>query len=119
VKAYVIGGQVRFIQVDRGRFARHTRNLYSPDWQLLPVRLSLDNHAPDPKPPCLDELLHVAQVLAEPFEFLRVDFYVHRARLYVGELTNYPGAGFERFIPASFDEELNSHWTANKDVNSC
>jgi hypothetical protein len=111
-KAYVIGGEVRFIQIDRGRFAHHTRNLYSTDWQLLPVRLSLANHALDPRPACLDELLHVARTLAKPFEFLRVDSYVHRGRLLVGELTNYPGAGFERFMPASFDEELNRFWPA-------
>jgi TupA-like ATPgrasp len=109
-KAYVIGGQVRFIQIDRGRFTHHTRNLYSPDWALLPVRLSLDNHAVDPKPACLDELLAVAERLAEPFEFLRVDTYIDGDRLYVGELTNYPGAGFERFMPASFDAELNQYW---------
>jgi hypothetical protein len=119
IKAYVIGGEVRFVQIDRGRFAQHTRNLYSTDWQLLPVRLSLVNHAPDPRPPCLDELLHVARTLAAPFEFLRVDTYVHRGRLYVGELTNYPGAGFERFMPASFDEELNRFWPARpKDAQS-
>lgn len=110
VKAYVIGGEVRFIQIDRGRFAQHTRNLYSTDWQLLPVRLSLPNHASDPRPACLDELLHIARTLAAPFEFMRVDTYVHHGRLYVGELTNYPGAGFERFMPASFDAELNAYW---------
>ncbi len=112
VKVYVIGGDVRFIQIDRGRFARHTRNLYSPDWQPLPVRLSLANHAPDPRPACLEELLSVARTLAAPFEFLRVDTYVHHGRLYVGELTNYPGAGFERFMPVVFDVQLNRFWPA-------
>jgi hypothetical protein len=32
------------------------------------------------------------------------------SRVYVGELTNYPGAGFERFIPQSFAVELGGHW---------
>lgn len=109
-KLYVIGGAVRFIQVDRGRFCQHTRNLYDTDWRLLPVRLTLENHAPDDQPDCLVEMLHIAGRLAQGFEFLRVDCYVVGERLYVGELTNYPGAGFERFIPHAFALELGAHW---------
>jgi hypothetical protein len=109
-KAYVIGGRVRFIQVDRGRFGQHTRNLYSRDWQPLKARLTLENHEVDAKPPRLDELVDVAEKLAQPFEFLRVDFYVSDEWLYIGELTNYSGAGFERFIPYSFDVELGGYW---------
>jgi hypothetical protein len=109
-KLYVIGGAVRFIQVDRGRFCRHTRNLYDTDWQLLPARLSLENHAPDPRPACLAEMIGITLRLARCFEFLRVDCYVVGGRLYVGELTNYPGAGFERFIPHAFALELGAHW---------
>jgi TupA-like ATPgrasp len=111
-KLYVIGGQVRFIQVDRGRFGHHTRNLYNADWRLLEERLSLPNHAPDPRPACLAEMLDITHRLAEPFEFLRVDCYVVGERLYVGELTNYPGAGFERFIPHRYAVELGALWTA-------
>lgn len=109
-KLYVIGGQVRFIQVDRGRFGQHTRNLYDTQWRLLEERLTLPNHAADPRPARLEEMLDITHRLAEPFEFLRVDCYVLGDRLYIGELTNYPGAGFERFIPQSFAVELGAHW---------
>lgn len=109
-KAYVIGGRLRFIQVDRGRFGHHTRNLYSPQWSLLPVRLTIDNHALDPPPPRLAEMIRIAETLAEPFEFMRTDFYVVGDQLYVGELTNYPGAGFEKFIPHAFALELGQMW---------
>jgi hypothetical protein len=109
-KLYVIGGAVRFIQVDRGRFCQHTRNLYDTDWQLLPARLTLPNHAPDPRPAPLAEMIAITLQLAQDFEFLRVDCYVVDERVYVGELTNYPGAGFERFIPHSFALELGAHW---------
>lgn len=115
-KFYVIGGAVRFIQVDRGRFGRHTRNLYDGDWRLLPERLTLENHPADPRPARLQEMLDLTLRLAEPFEFLRVDWYVVGARIYVGELTNYPGAGFERFIPSSYAFELGSHWRLPADA---
>ncbi|MGL4576261.1 MAG: ATP-grasp fold amidoligase family protein [Burkholderiaceae bacterium] len=109
-KAYVIGGKLRFIQVDRGRFSAHTRNLYSTDWQLLPVRLTLENHAQDTRPAPLSAMIEIAEELARPFEFLRVDFYVLGKRLFVGELTHYPGAGFERFMPHAFALELGKYW---------
>lgn len=109
-KLWVIGGNVRLIHVDRGRFTHHTRNLYRPDWTLIPARLTVENHAPDPRPRRLAEMIEVAECLARPFEFLRIDCYLVGDALYIGELTNTPGAGFERFIPASVAVELGSHW---------
>jgi hypothetical protein len=109
-KFWVIGKKVRLIHVDRGRFERHTRNLYLPDWQPANARLTLENHLADPRPPCLEEMIEVSERLARPFEFLRVDCYLIGDRPYVGELTNSPGAGFERFIPSSFAVTLGSYW---------
>lgn len=109
-KAYVIGGEVRFFQLDRGRFTNHTRNLYTRDWQLMPARWSLPNHAPDSAPAALAEMVALAEQLARPFEFLRVDFYQVDGRVYVGELTNYPGAGFERFIPHAYADAMGALW---------
>lgn len=110
-KAYVIGGKVRFLQVDRGRFGHHTRNVYDASWCPLPARWSLEKHADDPRPACLDQMIETAEVLARPFtEFLRIDFYIIDGHLYVGELTNYPGAGFERFIPAEYSLEIGAFW---------
>lgn len=111
-KVYVIGGRARFIQVDRGRFGRHTRNLYTPDWQLKSERLSLANHPADPRPARLAELVRIAERLGQDFEFLRVDCYMVDEQIFVGELTHYSGAGFERFIPASYGIELGACWPA-------
>ena len=109
-KAYVIGGSVRFFQVDRGRFGHHTRNIYGPNWEPLPARWTLHPHAPDPVPPQLAEMVAVAEELARPFEFLRTDYYLAGDKLYIGELTNYPGAGFEKFIPASYSNVIGAYW---------
>jgi hypothetical protein len=110
-KAYVIGGAVRFFQVDRDRFAHHTRNIYAPNWATLPARWTLQKHASDPLPPQLSEMVRVAEELARPFEFLRVDFYVVGGKLYIGELTNYPGAGFEKFIPGAYANVIGAYWS--------
>jgi hypothetical protein len=110
VKAYVIGGRVRYFQVDGGRFARPTRNLYGPDWQLLSARTSLPRHPPQPPPTALPRLVEAAERLAAPFEFMRVDFYVIGERVLIGELTHSPGAGFGRYYPPQFSEQLAAHW---------
>jgi len=109
-KAYVIGGAVRFFQVDRGRFTHHTRNIYGPKWETLPARWTLQKHAPDPTPPQLAEMTAVAEELARPFEFLRIDYYIVDGKLYIGELTNYPGAGFEKFIPSTYADVIGAFW---------
>lgn len=114
LKAYVIGGRVRYFQVDGGRFTRPTRNLYAPDWTLLPARTSLPRHPPEPAPPDLPRLVEVAERLASPFEFMRVDFYALGDRVLVGELTSSPGAGFGHYHPASFGEQLASHWVLER-----
>jgi teichuronopeptide biosynthesis TupA-like protein len=110
VKAHVIGGRVRYFQVDRGRFGRHTRNLYGPAWQTLDVRTTLPRHAPDAPPPDLRGLTALSEQLAEPFEFLRVDCYLLGEQMLVGELTSSPGAGFGHFFPSSFAESVVAQW---------
>jgi hypothetical protein len=114
VKAYVIGGRVRYFQVDSGRFTRPTRNLYGPDWSLLPARTSLPRHPVDPTPAMLPTLVEFAERLAAPFEFLRVDFYVLGDRVLIGELTSSPGAGFGHYYPESFGEALAAHWVLDR-----
>lgn len=109
-KAYVIGGAVRYFHVDRGRFGRPTRNLYAPDWTLIPARWSLENHPPDPCPPRLEEMIALAEEVARPFEFLRVDFYCVDGKIYIGELTNYPGGGFDKFIPGGYSDTMGAYW---------
>jgi hypothetical protein len=114
-KAYVIGGAVRYFHLDRGRFTHHTRNLYYPDWTLMPARWSLHGHPPDPAPPRLAEMVALAEHLARPFEFLRVDLFAVGSKIYVGELTNYPGAGFEKFIPGEYADIAGAYWKRRVD----
>jgi hypothetical protein len=111
-KLWVIGKKVRMVTVDRDRFTRRTRNVYSADWQRLDVtQYPCTGHPTDPRPKQLARMIEVAEQLAAPFEFLRVDLYLNGDdALYVGELTATPGGGYERFEPASFERELASHW---------
>ena len=39
---------------------------------------------------------------------MRVDFYVVSGRPLFGEITLFPGGGFEPFLPLAFDDEVGS-----------
>ena len=54
----------------------------------------------------LSELLAKARMLSMGIPYLRVDFYYNKGRLLFGELTFFPGSGFEQFEPDSYDVEI-------------
>ncbi|MBR6831854.1 MAG: hypothetical protein IKM81_00420 [Fibrobacter sp.] len=58
------------------------------------------------QPLFFERMVEISEKIAKKFRFLRVDFYEHKNRLYIGELTFYPGAGFEKFDPPEWDEEF-------------
>ncbi len=45
----------------------------------------------------------VAENLASPFPFVRVDLYDCNGRIYFGEMTFFPGSGFWKITPEKYD----------------
>lgn len=110
-KYFVFAGQVAAVQVDVGRHSMHRRRIYRPDWS--PLEVSSGNYplAPIESPPVnLKEMLAVAKEIGRPFDFIRVDLYSIDGETVFGELTPYPGSGFDRLVPESFDAELGAWW---------
>ena len=97
-----------FIQHIHGRLANPTQGLYLEDWSVASFLRRGKNASAEPvaRPPWLEEMLRIAKHLAAPFGYLRVDFYIHQGRVYIGELTFTPAAGSYRFEPAEWDEWL-------------
>lgn len=111
-KVYVFGGKPRIIQVDVGRFGAHARGFFDREWRRLPYR---DSSAEplvhfDPEPAAV-ELVALASAIGADFDFIRVDFYIVAGRLYLGELTPYPGGGLDIFLPYDADLEIGRWWT--------
>lgn len=66
----------------------------SPEWQLISDVSSKYKRVILPeKPECLDEMVKAAEILAEPFPFVRVDFYQQNGQAILGEMTFTPAAG--------------------------
>lgn len=102
-KFFCFRGRVQFVQVDFGRFGRHTRSLYDREFRLLPVGLHYPRHPDAADPPANFALMRrLAEQLSAGEPFLRVDLY-DVGRPVFGELTLHPGAGLERFDPPEWD----------------
>ena len=59
-----------------------------------------------PKPELYEEIIALAEKLSRDIPFVRVDFYQANRKIYFGELTFYPGGGFESFSPEIWDRTL-------------
>jgi len=102
-----IHGKAEFVQVDVGRFDDQRRNLYDRDFNLLDVKLLYPQFEGElEKPGLWDEAVQLSEILAEEFDFIRVDLYLVDGKIYVGELTNFPGSGFIGFDPDEFDKKM-------------
>lgn len=107
-KVYCFNSIPYLIQVDFDRFTDHKRQFYSPDWALTDVswHISSTTSVKLTKPLVLGKMLDIATRLSSGIPFLRVDFYVVDDKLYVGETTFFPGAGFGKWMPEGTDERL-------------
>lgn len=77
------------------------------DWKKLPFeRHYPSSKLPITRPESLDQMIHLSEVLSKDIPFVRVDFYEIEGRPYFGELTLFPGCGYEEFIPESWDYTL-------------
>ncbi|MCC2155990.1 MULTISPECIES: ATP-grasp fold amidoligase family protein [Veillonella] len=109
-KMYSFHGEPKLTVVCSDRFSKTgTRmNFYDINWEPMGIHFG---HYPPlstefPKPATYEEMKRLTAELSKDCPFLRVDFYEIKGRLYIGELTFFPGAGLEQFCPMTKDYEL-------------
>ena len=102
-------GEVRcsFICSDRFSDAGLHVTFFDKEWNVLPF----ERHYPSrkdglPKPHNYEKMVELAEKLSKDIPFVRVDFYEVGGEIYFGELTFYPGCGFEEFTPEEWDYTL-------------
>lgn len=106
-KFLCFNGKAKYIVFDVDRHIGHKRNIYDTDWNFINVTTDYPNIQDNiAKPEGLDEMLNIANKLAEDFPFVRVDLYWVNGKVYFGELTFYPWTGYVQFNPDEFDFEL-------------
>ena len=109
-KMYSFHGEPKLTVVCSNRFSKTgTRmNFYDINWEPMGIHFGHYPPLPTefPKPATYEEMKRLTAELSKDCPFLRVDFYEIKGRLFIGELTFFPGAGFEKFRPMTLDYEL-------------
>lgn len=108
-KFLCFGGEVKCSFICSDRFTSNGLHVtfFDQNWRIMPF----ERHYPAfkeglPKPKNYVKMVELAEKLAIDMIFVRVDFYEVNGKIYFGELTLYPGSGFEEFTPMEWDYTL-------------
>ena len=105
-------GEVKLIFVDintASENGRHNpyakRNIYDQSFELQKFTVGRENFDPHliQKPTNLNQMIEVAEKIAEPFPFCRVDLYNIKGEIKFGEITFYPGGATQQFSSQEAD----------------
>lgn len=109
-KFFCFNGKVKCFKVDFDRFDNHRANYYDSEAKLMQIGevICPPDFRDFAMPSNLNEMICLAEKLAEDFPFVRVDFYNCNGKIYFGEITFYPAAGFGVFTTDEADILLGS-----------
>lgn len=108
-KFYVFAGEVAAVQVHLSREHAHRWHLFDPAWHPISAAASATTMPP---PRALDDMIAAAETLGRDFDFVRVDLYELADGPRFGEMTFYPGSGYDPFEPPALDRRLGAAWRA-------
>jgi len=108
-KFFCYKGKVKFVQIDIDRKTNHTRLYFDRDWNEQDFSILYPKSSKNiDKPSNFNSMLRLAEKLSKDFNFIRVDLYTNGERIYVGELTNWPGNGNEYFVPRKAEKSASN-----------
>ena len=117
-KFFCFNGKPTYMQYDSGRYhGKHLRNYYDMDMNFIPVRDDVpsgESNKPEISNEIFEKMKKMAADLAEPFQHVRVDFYMVNNKIYVGELTFFHNGGITWFDPPEYDEIFGKNWELKK-----
>lgn len=108
-KFFCFNGNPKVILVCSERFSADNmcETWFDENWNFLDIIES--NHRVNKKikkPINFSQMMEFSKKLSRDIPFIRVDFYEINGKIYFGELTFFPAAGFEKFEPEEWDKKL-------------
>ena len=104
-KFYCFSGEPYTICASSNHFTdeNYPITYYDLHWNKMDVRSG--NHKNDDiqKPYHLEEMIEYTRILAADFPFVRVDFFDTEEKLYLAEMTFYPGTGYVKYRPDEYN----------------
>ena len=99
--------QCSFVCTDRRSEDGLKVTFFDLDWNKMPFERHYRSSEKEiPKPINYELMIELSEKLSKDIPFVRVDFYEINGQVYFGELTFFPGAGFEEFRPDEWDYKL-------------
>lgn len=93
-KLHCFNGKAHYIQIIKRESDQVRVSFYNLKWELMDCRHKKKQNHPVRKPKRLAEMIDIAEMLASPFDYVRVDLYDLHDKVYFGELTFYPASGW-------------------------
>lgn len=117
-KFFCFNGKPKYVYTVKDREKGYEKSLhrfYDINWNLQNVDLDHrgDQYEAESKPETLDKMIEIATILSKNIKFVRVDLYQCNGKVYFGELTFYPRAGWEPFEPECWDYLLGEELDLN------
>ena len=109
-KINCIGGEIAFVYVAVDREGKNKRNIYDAQWN--PMSFTWGKFYKDhvgfrgaeiEPPETLVRMMEISKTVARLFPYVRVDFYDVDGTLYLGEITQCQGGGYDQFLPFEWD----------------
>ncbi|MEN9790652.1 MAG: hypothetical protein RLZZ63_310 [Gemmatimonadota bacterium] len=111
-KVHCFNGRAEYIMVITDRFENRTKVIFDREWRLAPFMWGIGEMPTEalsaslfPRPERLDELLTVAESLAEGMPYVRIDCYLV-PQVLVGEVTFFPLGGNIPIFPREWSYRL-------------
>lgn len=107
-KIFCFGGRAKFLYVIadiKDGFFDAGYGIYSNKFEKLPYTRVGEEHLvlEQAKPENFEEMISVAETLAEGFPHVRVDLYNVEGKIIFGEMTFYNDSGYMKYDPDEFD----------------
>ncbi len=100
-KVWCINGKAKSVWIGYNRHSDFLyMDFYDLQWNRMPDKLVASDHyrfnetVVFPKPNCLDEMIKIAEGLADKFPQVRVDFYIVDSKPVIGEMSFFTGYGY-------------------------
>jgi len=107
-KFHCFNGKVEFIYVSIDREGVNKRAIYNRNWEKQDICWGRDiikfHNSPEiPEPKNLQKMIALSEKISDIFLYIRVDMYLCKENIYIGELTLHHGSGFDPFVPSDYD----------------
>jgi hypothetical protein len=116
-KIHVFNGQAKYLYVVTGRPYQLRYTHFLIDWTPFPGAQFngwRTSEYPPIKPENFNEMVTLAETLAQPFDFVRVDLYSIKGKIYISELTFTPAKGTLSLVDPKIDAMMGEWLTIHE-----